>query len=186
MLQVQLQRRAGKNMCNRTEWWWFEEWWFDYTTSLCSKENTQYFDWGNITRTMQFYNCQLKTNNYDKKYLWLQNIQSRGFCWVFARVYLGSCLFLFLDTRQGPFVPTSFTHFTHFSRMADKEHNYSIPDSTTVSLRLLCSLDFPDAVPFHVTDLEMSPTPPGKSKLRIFFVTAATIFAGLGHSQPLI
>ncbi len=83
---------------------------------------------------------------------------------VFAGVYLGSQLFLFLDMRQGSFVHASFTHF---SRMADKEHNYSIPGSTTVSLRLLCSSDFPDAVPFHVTDLEMSPTPPGKSKLRI-------------------
>ncbi len=41
-------------------------------------------------RTMQFYNCQLKTNNYDKKYLQLQNIQSHGFHWVFAGVYLGS------------------------------------------------------------------------------------------------
>ncbi len=32
MLQVQLQRRAGKNMCSRTEWRWFAERWFDYTT----------------------------------------------------------------------------------------------------------------------------------------------------------
>ncbi len=46
--------------------------------------------------------------------------------------------------------------------MADTEHTYAIPDSTIVSLRLLCgsdfSLDFPDAVPFHVT--EMGPTTP--------------------------
>ena len=110
MLQVQLQRRAGKIMCSRTEWWWFEEWWFDYTTSLHSKENTQYFDWRNITRTMQFYNCQLKTNSYGKKYLWLQNIQSHGFCQVFAGVCLGSWMFLFLDTRQEPFVHATTAH----------------------------------------------------------------------------
>ncbi len=42
--------------------------------------------------------------------------------------------------------------------MAEREHTYAMPDSTVMSLRLLCGpdFDFPDAVPFHVT--EMGPT----------------------------
>ncbi len=64
--------------------------------------------------TMQFYNYQLKTNNCDKKCLWLQNIQSCSFCQVFAGVYLGSQLFLFLDNSQGLVHFPSFPfHFCH-------------------------------------------------------------------------
>ncbi len=43
VLQVQLQRRAGNNMCSRTEWRWFEERWFDYTTVF--EENGSTFGW---------------------------------------------------------------------------------------------------------------------------------------------
>ncbi len=42
--------------------------------------------------------------------------------------------------------------------MASKEHTYAILDKTTVSLRLLCGYDFPDAVPFHVTEMACSPS----------------------------
>ena len=46
--------------------------------------------------------------------------------------------------------------------MASEEHTYAIPDSTVVSLRLLCGPDFdfdyPDAVPFHVTEMDSTST----------------------------
>ncbi len=45
--------------------------------------------------------------------------------------------------------------------MAWNEHPYCLPD-TTVSLRLLCGTDFPDAVPFLVTDLAMTPMDTGR------------------------
>ncbi len=116
-------------------------------------------------RTMQFNNCQLKINNYDKKYPQLQNILSHGFCRVFARVYLSSWLFLFLDSRQGPF---AHTIFTHFSTMAFREHSYAIPVTTMVSLHLLCGTDFPDAVPFHITKMgSTSPLDTGEYTLRM-------------------
>ncbi len=42
--------------------------------------------------------------------------------------------------------------------MASEEHTYAIPDSTVASLRLLCrpdfQFDYPDAVPFHVTEMD--------------------------------
>ncbi len=52
--------------------------------------------------------------------------------------------------------------------MAGKEHAYAMPDSTVVSLRLLCGpdfdFDFPDAVPFHVTEMGLdSPTGTGET-----------------------
>ncbi len=118
--------------------------------------------------TTQFYNCQLKTNNYDKKYLQLQNIQSCSFHRVFARVYLGSRLFLFRDTRCRPFGPDR-THSV-FSGMASYEHAHAMPDSTIMLLHLLCRPDFnfPDAVPFHVTEMEQPSSPHlGKSNFEL-------------------
>ncbi len=47
--------------------------------------------------------------------------------------------------------------FTHFSTMTFREHSYAIPDTTTVSLHLLCGTDFPDAVLFHITKMGQSP-----------------------------
>ena len=80
------------------------------------------------------------------------------FTGFFAGVYLGSRLFLFRGTRQF-FHPNTFTHF---STMASEEHTYAIPDSTVTSLRLLCGPDFnfdwPDAVPFHVTEMDSTST----------------------------
>ena len=61
---------------------------------------------------------------------------------------------LFCGTRQGPFAHAIFIHFL---TMASREHSYAIPDSTTVSLHLLCGTDFPDAVPFHITEMAHSP-----------------------------
>ena len=47
--------------------------------------------------------------------------------------------------------------------MDKEEHPYALPDSTTISLRLLCSQDFPDAMPFHITELAPdSPTDTGE------------------------
>ncbi len=43
----------------------------------------------------------------------------------------------------------------HEEDMAD--YIYAIPDITAISLRL-CGLHFPDAVPFHITKMEQSPS----------------------------
>ncbi len=51
--------------------------------------------------------------------------------------------------------------------MDGKEHPYAMPDSTVVSLRLLCGQDFTDAVPFTVTEM-WSPTSTGKFLFEIF------------------
>ncbi len=58
-------------------------------------------------------------------------------------------------------------HFQSLSfTMARQEHTYALLDSTVVSLSLLCGpdfdYDFPDAVPFHVTEMENSPTGTGE------------------------
>ncbi len=59
--------------------------------------------------------------------------------------------------------------------MVSKEHTYAILDTTTVSLRLLCGYDFPDAVPFHVTEMACSPsTDTGRQLLRTHFHTSRT------------
>ncbi len=107
-------------------------------------------------RKTQIHNCQHKTNNYDKKYLWLQNIQSCSFCQVFAGVYVSLRMFLFCKLETWTFCPDNF-HSLSFT-MANKEHDYAIPDTTMVSLRLLCGMDFPDTVPFHVTEMACSPS----------------------------
>ncbi len=74
-------------------------------------------------------------------------------------------MFLFLDTRQEPF---AHAIFTHFSTMAFREHSYAIPDTTTVSLHLLCGTDFPDAVLFHITEMgSTSPPDTGEYTLRM-------------------
>ncbi len=79
---------------------------------------------------------------------------------VFAGVYLSSRMFLFHKLETWTFCPDNL-HSLSFT-MANKEHNYAIPDTTTISLRLLCGMDFPDAVPFHVTEMgPMSPSHTG-------------------------
>ncbi len=63
-------------------------------------------------------------------------------------------------TRDKTFFPNIFCSFTF--TMAQREHTYTIPDSTVMSLHLLCGpdfdFDFPDAVPFHVTEMACSPS----------------------------
>ncbi len=50
------------------------------------------------------------------------------------------------------------THLLIIFTMASKEHTYAIPDSTVASLHLLCrpdfDFDYPDTVPFHVTEMD--------------------------------
>ena len=72
--------------------------------------------------------------------------------------------------------------------MANDEHSYALPDSTMMSLRLLCGMDFMDAVPFHVTDMARSP-PMGTGELCfelsfvIDFNTARTVFNDLNMAN---
>ncbi len=76
---------------------------------------------------------------------------------VFARFLPGfisvhGC-FYFRNTRQGPFVLLFAVHFLSMDTM---DHSYCIPDSTTPSLDKLLA-EFPESVPFSVTELELSP-----------------------------
>ncbi len=80
---------------------------------------------------------------------------------VFAGFLLGfisvhGC-FYFL-TRDKTFCPDG-AHLL-LATMASYKHAYAMPDSTVMSLRLLCGpdFDFPDAVPFHITEMEQSPS----------------------------
>ena len=159
---------------------------------LLQRKTHSVFYRGNSTRTNQFHNCQCKTNNYDKKYLRLQNIQSCGFCRVFAGFISVHSCFCFV-TRDKIFSPKHI--FLLIFTMASKEHTYAIPDSTTVSLQLLCGMDFPNTVPFSVTDQEISPMFPGGYNfqtllsLRIFsagIVTCETFYHGSFPQQTLI
>ncbi len=128
-------------------------------------------------RKTQFHNCQHKSNNYDKKYLWLQNIQSRGFCRVFAGVYLSSRMILFCKLETWTFCPDNF-HSLSFT-MDTNKHSYAMADSTTISIHLVCGQDFPDAVPFHVTEMQdLFSTHPGECNLWMLCTTIITACAG--------
>ncbi len=108
------------------------------------------------------------------------------FAGFFAGVYLGSRLFLFCGTRQGPFCPDGIHSL--FAMMANDEHSYALLDLTTMSLCLLCGMDFMDAVPFHVTDMARSP-PMGTGELHfklsfvIDFNMARTVFNDLNMAN---
>ncbi len=72
--------------------------------------------------------------------------------------------------------------------MANDKHSYALPDSTTMSLCLLCGMDFTDAVPFHITDMARSPPMgAGESRFELSFVidfnTAQTVFNDLNMAN---
>ncbi len=99
-------------------------------------------------------NFQHKTSEYDKTQRWLENIQSHSFRQVFARVYLGLRMFLFHKLETWTICPDNI-HQLYFAHTMD--HSYCIPDSTTPFLDSLL-MDYPDAIPFSVMDMEHSPT----------------------------
>ncbi len=77
--------------------------------------------------------------------------------------------FYFANSRHGPFVQTISIHFF---LMDNKEHSYAMADSSTISIHLLCGQDFPDAVPFHITEMQdFLSTHPGRYLLRMLCTT---------------
>ncbi len=72
--------------------------------------------------------------------------------------------------------------------MDNEEHPYALPDSTTLSIRLLCGQDFPDAVPFHVTELAPDwSMDTGKILLRTLLTQQASKTARTSrHSTPTV